>query len=206
MQSKLTTEEEITTLIGGLAAAYPSVALSTQALKVYVNALLDISPELLAAAVNQLLAQSKFFPSVAEIRQMCLSLTSTVGRLPTGMEAWGEVLKQIRETGYYGQPYFENALIAKAVQAIGWQNLCSSENQVADRAHFAKVYDAMVIRAELDAKWLPASREMIRQVDEAREVKELMEAPAPLVDAVGPTTEFMEALQKFAGTKAMPED
>ena len=43
-------------------------------------------------------------------------------------------------------PKFKDPLIQKAVDIMGWKELCLSENQVADRAHFMKIYDKLVER------------------------------------------------------------
>ena len=59
--------------------------------------------------------------------------------------AWGEVITAIREYGGY-EP--EKALQSMspvtrlAVQRIGWKELCMSEDQNIDRAHFFKIYQA----------------------------------------------------------------
>lgn len=197
----------IAALVGALAAAFPHATITKETLKVYVQALSDVEPEVLAAAVNQCLAESEFFPTVAKIRGMCLALTSDVTRQPSGLEAWGEVLRQIGSVGYYEKPRFDSPLITKAVNAIGWQSLCLSENQVADRAHFCKVYDALLKRAEEDLKWLPASRVLINQVEETKRVRQLARAEesAAEEERVGPTSDFMDALSKFAESRSMPD-
>jgi hypothetical protein len=194
-------------LVGALAAAFPHATITKETLKVYVQALSDIEPGVLAAAVNQCLAESEFFPTVAKIRQMCLALTSDVTRQPSGLEAWGEVLRQIGSVGYYAKPSFSSALVAKAVESIGWQSLCLSENQPADRAHFCKVYEALLRRAEEDLKWLPASRVLIEQVEEAKRVRQLARSQESDSEGerTGPTSEFMDALGKFAESRSMPE-
>lgn len=63
-------------------------------------------------------------------------------------EAWLEVHKQILSVGSYNKPNFKDPLIKKVVEIMGWRNLCLSENQVADRAHFLKIYETLVSRDE----------------------------------------------------------
>lgn len=63
-------------------------------------------------------------------------------------EAWLEVRKKIMGVGSYGTPTFKESLIQKAVEIMGWRNLCLSENQMADRAHFLKIYDTLINREE----------------------------------------------------------
>lgn len=46
---------------------------------------------------------------------------------------------------------------------MGWKELCLSENQEYDRAHFFKVYKSLSERAESDVKMLPQVRAMLPQ-------------------------------------------
>lgn len=159
--------------IGVLIAGYPNTQVADDTISLYVRMLGDIPLDLLDATVEQCLAESKFFPSVAELREKAFALSSTAGSLMAGWEAWGEVVKQIHAVGFYGQPSFKCPILAKAVEIIGWRELCTSENTVADRAHFVKIYDQLVNRAIQDAKLLPASREMMDRVLNAPDQKAL---------------------------------
>ena len=83
---------------------------------------------------------------------------------PEPLEAWGIVLKEIQRVGFYRSPTFTDPVIAKAVDCIGWQTLCSSDNQVADRAHFGKVYEGLWRQAENDRRMIPVARQIRDQV------------------------------------------
>lgn len=61
-------------------------------------------------------------------------------------EAWAEVLKEISKTGSWGKPQFNDPLIVRAVECIGWKNMCMSENIAIERAHFLKVFDSLSAR------------------------------------------------------------
>lgn len=155
-------ETEIVKLIGMMSAAYPSTQVSTDTFKVYVAMLKDIPLDILAASVQQCMAESEFLPTVAKIREKSLALVRPVA--PEPLEAWGIVLKEIQRVGFYRSPKFNDPIIAKAVDCIGWQTLCSSENQVADRAHFGKVYEGLLRQAENDRRMLPVARQIQEQV------------------------------------------
>src|SRR5687767_12740431 len=131
-------EAEIAKLVGTLAACYPSVQVSDETCEMYVEMLKDVPLGILETCVQQCAAESKFFPAISEIRARVMAL-STPQRL-TPAEAWGEVVNTIRAIGYYGQPKFDDPLVAKTVGYLDWQTLCSSENTVADRAHFMRMY------------------------------------------------------------------
>ena len=66
---------------------------------------------------------------------------------PDAMEAWGTVLAEIRRTGYYGQPQFEDSLTAAVVRQMGWKDLCISDDATADRARFVDAYQRQEQRA-----------------------------------------------------------
>jgi len=62
------------------------------------------------------------------------------------MSACGLVTKAIRQYGYYRQAEAMQSLpadVSAVVSSMGWQTLCASENEMTDRAHFIKAYDAM---------------------------------------------------------------
>lgn len=151
-------ETEILKLIGVMAAGYPNTQVSPETFKVYLSLLKDIPLDLLTASVQQCMAESEFLPTVAKIREKALTLSSPVA--PEPLEAWGIVQKEIGRVGAYRSPIFADPIIAKAVDCIGWQTLCMSENQVADRAHFAKVYEGLLRQAENDRRMLPAARQI----------------------------------------------
>jgi hypothetical protein len=53
--------------------------------------------------------------------------------------------------------------VAKIVENMGWQNLCMSENEMADRAHFTKAYDTMQKREKQIAMISGNNIKMIQQ-------------------------------------------
>lgn len=80
---------------------------------------------------------------IALIREKALKKDSMLAG-----EAWLTVQNAIMSIGSYGKPKFANPLIQNSVNILGWRNLCLSENQIADRAHFFKIYDTLVSREE----------------------------------------------------------
>lgn len=174
-------EGEIAKLIGLMAAAFPSQQMSAESIKVYITMLRDIPLDVLSASVQQCMAESDFLPSVAKIREKAIYLTTPIA--PEPLEAWGVVLKEIARAGFYRSPHFDDPIIAKAVDCIGWQTLCSSENQPADRAHFSKVYEGLVRRAESDRRTLPIARQIQEQTRLMIAARSMPEAEEELVNA-----------------------
>lgn len=149
-------EIEITKLVGVMAAGYPNTQVSDATIKVYVSMLKDIPLNLLTPAIQQSMAEGEFIPTIARIREKAIAISRP--QHISSLEAWGVVKQAMREVGFYRSPRFDDPLIARAVDCIGWQTLCSSENEPADRAHFAKVFESLVRREEDDARTVPEVR------------------------------------------------
>jgi hypothetical protein len=108
--------------------------------------LADMPYELAGYAVKKCIAQSKYFPSVAEIRD---AATTKLPEIPTAEAAWEEVRKKIGSGStlinlQYNRikPEWSHKLIERAVEAIGLWELLNSENQSYDRTQFLKFYES----------------------------------------------------------------
>lgn len=130
---------EAVQLVGVLAAAYPNFPVSEATIQVYAAALGDLETSAAVRAAEELVATSRFFPTVAEIR--AAAAERTMG-LPTPEEALGLVLGEVRRCGIYGRPRFDCPVVAEAVRVVGFRNICTSDNPEALRAHFFRVYGA----------------------------------------------------------------
>lgn len=131
---------EIAALLAVCAAAYPHVSVTKETAALYADMLADVDFEVAQRGVRRLIATSQFFPTVAAIREQVAALLDPAA--PSPAAAWGEVMLKIREVGHYHQPEWSHPAIATAVSTIGWRDLCMSDNQAVNRAHFWKVYDA----------------------------------------------------------------
>lgn len=113
-------------------------------MRLYVEMLSDIPPQILEAAVKKLIMTNKFLPSIAEIRETAYGIKGTISgtAAPDESEAWGEVIKAIRSVGYYGKPKFSHEAITTAVNNIGWQDICMTQNEGMNtlRAQFRRAY------------------------------------------------------------------
>lgn len=160
--AKLDHEIEVLKIIKIMVSAYPNTQISDATREAYVTMLRDIPLNVLEASIRQAMAESEFLPTIAKIREKALALTQP--EHVSSFEAWGVVRKAMAQVGFYRYPTFEDPLIAKAVECIGWQTLCSSENEPADRAHFAKVYESLVKREIDDARITPEVRQIQQKV------------------------------------------
>jgi len=169
----MSTTDEITDVIGVLMAAYPAWGENNQkidaTLEVYRCALMDIDAGLLRAAAMQHIGSSQWFPTVYELRKAALSIVTHGDESPE--EAWGEVKRAIRLYGSYREPQFTNVKIDQAVKIMGWLNLCMSENEVADRAHFFKIYKSVQDRENYDTIALPEVKRAIEHLAEQKRLQ-----------------------------------
>jgi len=149
-------------------------------LDIWKQTLGDLDGDLLRASALKIISTSKWFPSVAELRDAALDIAEPEKRR-TGIEAWGDVVKEIHRVGSYGAPYFTDDLVAEVVKMLDWQTLCLSEEQTADRARFIAGYEAIVKRKRDNALLLPEVRRVSQLIGARRaevqgEIKRLAEA------------------------------
>lgn len=128
---------EATRLVAMLKAAYPRQSLGEDTLALYAAFLSDLDREPGEEAVRTAIATLKFFPTVAELRD--LSARKSV-LLPGETEAWSEVMRKVGVVGRYRTPVFSHEAIAAVVCAMGWTTICDSDNAEATRAHFFRLY------------------------------------------------------------------
>lgn len=180
--------EEIVPILKQLFSAYPHAQISEGTVAVYLRLLADIAPDDLQTVVDQAIAQHKFLPTVAELREMYHNLTRALSQL-TAAEAWGLVVKGFRTHGRSAsaQEIF-SGLTLQAVEILGWRYLCDSEDQMADRAHFLRVHEQIQGRLEQMHKLLPAARALLpepAQHNGPKRIADLLRqaqvAPAPPV-------------------------
>jgi hypothetical protein len=135
------------------------------------NFLSDLTDEQFMTAIKQvILLDKEIYKStnlVAVIREKALKQDFLAA------DAWGEVIAQIRSVGSWGQPVFKNKVIEQAVNLMGWKELCMSENQIADRAHFLKIFETLMTRENKET--IISNQNLIGQ----EKVKELLKSAMP---------------------------
>ena len=165
----MATEKVIVQIMGVLAAAYPSFLLTRETIAVYQRVLSDVPDELLQGAALDAVSKSRFFPTVAELRDAALSIKRIGSGNPSAFEGWEEVIRLIREKGHGFLPEFSHPWITSAVRQIGgWQRLCMSENLVADRARFLEAMTDCERRNLESERTLPQVRELALRLASTR--------------------------------------
>lgn len=151
------TRTETTALLGLLKTAFPRFYsdigdkgdMVNETVEMWHLMLSDTEFDIAQVALYKLIATCKFPPSIAEMRE-CIAAVNHP-EIPDPGEAWMEVTSAIRYHGYMRQDEALASLSRYARQAvarIGWRALCHGENEMADRAHFFKVYESIIHRVE----------------------------------------------------------
>lgn len=147
-------------LIAVLAAAFPSATRTANDLEamasVWHRVLANVPYDEADRAVYEVIGTSRFMPSVSELLGRIRAKHERPSR--SGLEAWGDVMRAVSRFGAYRDPEFADPHVATVVRAMGWQELCASENQVADRARFVDAYEQIAKRTEREQQFASLPR------------------------------------------------
>ncbi len=144
--------QEAGRLVSLLADAFPHTPVRPGTVEVYALALADLPLEEARAAVVEHLGTSRFWPSIAEIRELVARRRTG---LPDAETAWAIVVRaaeaanrEISERGEYRRVPFACELVERAVEVIGWERIRSGEDRSILGAQFRKLYESW--RASVD--------------------------------------------------------
>lgn len=133
------TQQEAASLIGALKAAFPRHPVSKGTASLYMAFLVGMDYENAHEGVKRHIATSKWFPTVAEIRDAAAASDPK----PESDQAWTEVLAAVTRYGRSKSPPWSDPMIGQAVDAIGWDTICNSTAIGIERAHFTRSYEAI---------------------------------------------------------------
>jgi hypothetical protein len=94
---------------------------------------------------------------------------------PTQEEAWREVVRAITTHGYTRMPEWSDPAVERAVETIGWVEICHNTNVEATRAHFFKAYEGYRGRINRRILVSPALGGNFKSIDMAGVLKQLDE-------------------------------
>jgi len=158
------TRKEIVTLLSMATANFPSTQKQdlTATLMLWEKALSDIPYQVAENAVIKVLATSKFFPTIAEIREAATQLRQP--RKIDAMEAWGQIMTAVRRYGSYRESEGVASLpadIAKMVERFTWREICTNDNPDTLRAQFRMAWEVESKRENEYASLPPEISKMI---------------------------------------------
>lgn len=191
----MATNQTMSTVVKTISAAYPRFDVDATAANVWMSFLADIPDDLLMAAVARFIssADHPFPPSIPEIRAQATDIRREVVGVPTAFEAWEEVINmpaprttRLMRDGVWVEPedaVWKNEVVGIVAARLGWpKRFPSGSDEMADRAHFVKAYDAEVRKRLQTETQVPLVTKYIEQekskrlLDVTGEIKQLTEA------------------------------
>jgi len=164
--------EEFDKIRAAIKSAWPGkqIMQSKFEINLWFRALCDLDYQICQMALLELITQSVFPPSIAEIRAKYAEYTHPP--VKTSGEAWEDVRMAVRKYGFYQPEEALNSLdplTRQAVQSIGFQTICMSESGV-ERAHFLKIYETLAKRKVIDAQ-IPDSLRRFKALSQAKAMR-----------------------------------
>ena len=156
-------------ILGVIASAYPNMKeITDMQIRVWHESLKDLETKAVQIAVQKYILEATFPPSVAEIRQRAIYATRP--QLQTATEAYGDLVKAIRNYGYNREAEALETLspvARKTAKAMGWREICHSEKPDIIRGQFLKMYEILAKREE-EESLIPL--ELKNEIKQLREV------------------------------------
>lgn len=162
------TKEEFSILCKGMKAVYtmPSFLPDGDAMNVWYSLLKDLDYMVVQTAVQKYMLTQKTPPTIADIRELCASVT--MGDKPLWSDGWEKVQKNISKYGmctYDPDKLVEcmnsfDPLTRQVVKRLGWNELCMSQNAMTDRANFRMIYEQIANR-EQERKKIPLGMQQL---------------------------------------------
>lgn len=148
------TVQETTKIVNALKVAYPRYAEQIQENKqgmisLFTAMFKDMSYEVVNCALQKFILESPYPPTVHDLYKEIVSVTKF--NVPDEDEAWHEVARAIRLYGYYRpEEAFDSMseVVRDVVKAIGWLEICLSENIEIVRDQFIRLYSIAIQRKE----------------------------------------------------------
>lgn len=141
------TEATAAKLVAMIAATYPTPGWEPATLKVYRDKLVDLDEAAAVAAVDAWIATHDERPTIAAIRREVAKLMQPAGMFLPPDEAWEYVRSCFGTVGQYREFPDVHPLVKKAVDGMGWQEMCRSENVDVMRGQFRMAYTALLERS-----------------------------------------------------------
>jgi len=175
----MATNQNIATVLKIISAAYPQrFVVEPETVRIWVSFVSDMDDELLSAAVARFISSSShaFPPTIPEIRAQAVELKREIIGIPSSFEAWSELMlapkprmsKLFRDGQFVEEEDFvwPHDVVGSVAKRLGWPRHFpdpNGENEMADRAHFVKAYDAEVRRMMQSETQIPQVTRYVEQ-------------------------------------------
>lgn len=169
------TFDEFKPLVKGLKSAFsqPNFLPDGDSVNVWYEFLKDLDSKVCSVAISKYIMTNKFPPTVADIRELCTSVTA--GDKPLWSDGWDEVMRAMRRYGSYNEVEALESMseiTRQCVRRLGYQNLCRSEEIGVDRANFRMIFEQVANREYEKAKLPGGMQQLIASIQE----KKMLEA------------------------------
>jgi hypothetical protein len=130
---------ETVALLRLIRQGWPEQAIDPDAVEFWHGAMEDVPFAEAKAALRAYSRTAKFKPVPAELRELIATAAVAPSLIPE--EAWAEVRSEARRVGFNRpptfhrgvfhreEPRFSSPLIERAVQAVGWETICTGNNE-----------------------------------------------------------------------------
>lgn len=171
-------KKEFATFVAALRTYYPreTILPNTQAAELWYMELQDLPYNVAMMALREHVHTSKWSPSISELRELVATIQN--GETADWGEGWQKTMDAIRRKGMYREQEALESLdeITRAtVERLGFQNLCTSENVVADRARFKDIYEQLAERKKRESRLPEALRLGIRDARASKAIEQAAE-------------------------------
>jgi hypothetical protein len=140
---------ETAQVLGYLSAAYPSAKVTKETAIVFHDLLKELSATEVMSAAQGLVRECDWFPSPAQLLRAVARSNGVLSPIPA--VAWQEVLAEVRRVGQAESPRFSHATTSAVVKAIGWREICMSDNANVLRSNFLKLYHDMSVALDRES-------------------------------------------------------
>lgn len=126
------------------------------AIQLWYEEFKELPYEDVVAALRRHVNTSRWCPTIAELKEAIV--VNTAGEKDWG-EAWDECCRAVRRFGMYQEEAALDSmspLTRQIVKRLGYRDLCTSENQMQDRANFRLIFE-QVASNEYERAALPKS-------------------------------------------------
>lgn len=157
-------KQEFSLFASALRTYYPkeNILPNEHAMSLWYQSLEDIEYSTACAVLGKWVMTNKWSPSIAEIREQCISANAPERK--DWSEGWADVLLAVRKYGWAREKEALDSLdpvTSETCRRIGWMNICASENLSVERASFRTIYETMEKRQHEDAVLSPAVKSML---------------------------------------------
>lgn len=164
------TKQEFMKIVSAIQNYYPKEHLfpTKESIALWYEELNDLTYEQITTALRRHVATSKWSPTIAELREQCVEIEIPVDDWGV---AWEELQRAIRNWGWSREEeaYASMSdLTRQTVRRLGYQYLCESQDQMADRANFRNIYEQLKDANKVNQQVKPTMRVELPRIEDRK--------------------------------------